>query len=33
MWIAGFFPWRIHWRDRKFYVREKRLAPVASRHA
>jgi hypothetical protein len=25
VWLASFFPQRIHWRDREFYVREKRL--------
>jgi ceramide glucosyltransferase len=29
VWIASFFPQRIHWRDRQFYVRDKRLVPVA----
>jgi ceramide glucosyltransferase len=29
VWLASFFPQRIHWRDRKFYVRDKRLVPVA----
>jgi ceramide glucosyltransferase len=28
VWLASFFPQRIHWRDREFYVREKRLVPV-----
>ncbi|MGH9738998.1 MAG: bacteriohopanetetrol glucosamine biosynthesis glycosyltransferase HpnI [Candidatus Acidiferrales bacterium] len=28
VWIASFFPQRIHWRDREFYVRAKRLVPV-----
>jgi len=27
VWLASFFPQRIHWRDRKFRVREKRLVP------
>jgi ceramide glucosyltransferase len=31
VWIASFFPQRIHWRDREFYVREKRLVPVPPR--
>lgn len=33
VWIASFFPQRIHWRDREFYVREKRLVPVEPRHS
>lgn len=28
VWAASFFPQRIHWRGRKFYVREKRLVAV-----
>ncbi len=28
VWIASFFPQRIHWRDREFVVREKRLVPA-----
>jgi ceramide glucosyltransferase len=28
VWLASFFPQRIHWRDRKFLVREKRLVPT-----
>ena len=28
VWLASFFPQRIHWRDREFYVREKRLVPI-----
>jgi ceramide glucosyltransferase len=28
VWLASFFPQRIRWRDREFYVREKRLVPV-----
>ena len=31
VWVASFFPQRIHWRDREFYVREKRLVPVQPR--
>jgi len=27
VWLASFFPQRIHWRDRKFLVRDKRLVP------
>jgi ceramide glucosyltransferase len=33
VWLASFFPQRIHWRDREFYVREKRLVPVSPRHS
>jgi ceramide glucosyltransferase len=33
VWVASFFPQRIHWRDREFYVREKRLIPAAPRHS
>ncbi|MFZ0979747.1 MAG: bacteriohopanetetrol glucosamine biosynthesis glycosyltransferase HpnI [Candidatus Acidiferrales bacterium] len=25
VWLASFFPQRIHWRDQQFYVRKKRL--------
>jgi ceramide glucosyltransferase len=28
VWLASFFPQRIHWRDRKFIVREKKLIPL-----
>jgi ceramide glucosyltransferase len=28
VWVASFFPQRIHWRGKQFYVREKRLVPV-----
>jgi len=28
VWLASFFPQRIHWRDRKFYVRDKRIVPA-----
>jgi ceramide glucosyltransferase len=28
VWLASFFPQEIRWRDKKFYVREKRLVPV-----
>jgi ceramide glucosyltransferase len=28
VWVASFFPQRIHWRGKEFYVREKRLVPV-----
>jgi ceramide glucosyltransferase len=31
VWVASFFPQRIHWRGREFYVREKRLVPTAPR--
>ena len=31
VWVASFFPQRIHWRGREFYVRDKRLVPIASR--
>jgi ceramide glucosyltransferase len=31
IWLASFFPQRIHWRDREFFVREKRLVPVPPR--
>jgi ceramide glucosyltransferase len=31
VWVASFFPQRIHWRDREFYVREKRLVPTPPR--
>ena len=30
VWAASFFPQRIHWRGQQFYVRDKRLVPVAS---
>jgi ceramide glucosyltransferase len=29
VWLASFFPQRIHWRGHQFYVRDKRLVPVA----
>jgi ceramide glucosyltransferase len=32
VWLASFFPQRIHWRDQQFYVRKKRLVPVPTRH-
>ena len=32
VWVASFFPQRIHWRDRQFYVRNKRLVPVPPAH-
>src|SRR5215472_4416664 len=28
VWVASFFPQRIYWRERQFYVRDKRLVPV-----
>ncbi|MGH9574844.1 MAG: bacteriohopanetetrol glucosamine biosynthesis glycosyltransferase HpnI [Candidatus Acidiferrales bacterium] len=28
VWVASFFPRRIHWRDREFIVREKKLTPL-----
>jgi ceramide glucosyltransferase len=31
VWIASFFPQRIHWRDREFYIRERRLVPAEPR--
>jgi ceramide glucosyltransferase len=31
VWLASFFPQRIHWRDREFYVRNKRLVPAPRR--
>ena len=30
VWLASFIPQRIRWRDREFYVRNKRLVPVSS---
>jgi ceramide glucosyltransferase len=33
VWVASFFPQRIHWRDREFYVRDKRLVPIAPRQS
>ena len=29
VWLASFFPQRIHWRDRQFYVQNKRLVPAS----
>jgi len=29
VWMASFFPQRIHWRGREFYVRERKLVPVS----
>jgi ceramide glucosyltransferase len=31
VWVASFFPQRIHWRGREFLVRDKRLVPTAPR--
>ena len=28
VWLVSFLPQRIHWRDRQFYVRNKRLVPA-----
>ena len=28
VWLASFFPQRIHWRDRQFYVRQRRLVAI-----
>lgn len=33
VWVASFFPQRIHWRDQEFYVRDKRLVPAPVRHS
>jgi ceramide glucosyltransferase len=33
VWIVSFFPQRIHWRGREFYVREKRLVPAETRRS
>jgi ceramide glucosyltransferase len=33
VWLASYFPQRIHWRDQEFYVRDKQLVPVAYRHS
>jgi ceramide glucosyltransferase len=30
VWVASFFPQRIYWRGREFYVRERRLIPVST---
>jgi len=30
VWVASFFPQRIRWRDKEFYVRNRRLIPAAS---
>ena len=29
VWVASFFPQRIHWRGQEFHVRSKRLVPVS----
>jgi len=29
VWLASFFPQRIRWRDKEFYVRNRRLVPAA----
>ncbi|HTV58608.1 MAG TPA: bacteriohopanetetrol glucosamine biosynthesis glycosyltransferase HpnI [Verrucomicrobiae bacterium] len=31
VWVASFFPQRIHWRGREFFVREKRLVAAPPR--
>jgi ceramide glucosyltransferase len=31
IWVVSFFPQRIHWRGREFYVREKRLVVAGTR--
>ena len=33
VWLASFFPQRIRWRDKEFYVRNRRLVPTASSRA
>jgi ceramide glucosyltransferase len=33
VWLASFFPQRIRWRDKEFYVRNRRLVPVAPSRA
>jgi ceramide glucosyltransferase len=33
VWLTSFFPQRIHWRERQFRVRDKRLVPVAPRQS
>jgi ceramide glucosyltransferase len=30
VWLASFFPQRIRWRDKEFYVRNRRLVPAGS---
>ncbi len=31
VWVVSFFPQRIHWRGKEFYVREKRLVAAGTR--
>ena len=31
VWVVSFFPQRIHWRGREFYVRDKRLVSAETR--
>jgi ceramide glucosyltransferase len=33
VWVASFFPQRVHWRGRRYDIRNKRLLPVSSRHS
>jgi ceramide glucosyltransferase len=33
VWLASFFPQRIRWRDKEFYVRNRRLLPAGSDRA
>jgi ceramide glucosyltransferase len=33
VWLASFFPQRIHWRDQQFHVREKRLVAIPPRRS
>src|ERR1700730_3518657 len=33
VWVASFFPQRVHWRGQQFDIRDKRLVPVPSRHS
>jgi len=33
VWVTSFFPQRILWRGREFFVREKRLVPAPARHS
>jgi ceramide glucosyltransferase len=33
VWVASFFPQRIHWRGREFRVRDRRLVPSVSRRS
>ena len=33
VWVASFFPQRIHWRDQEFFVRNKQLVPAPPRRA